>query len=304
MTLRVTQLSGGVGGARMARGFDGLPDVDLTVIVNVGDDLPYRGLAVSPDLDTVVYTLAGVEGPQGWGRDGDTFTNHQEMSRFWPSDDFMVGDIDLALKIFRTETMASGATLTEVTAQVATAFGVRSTILPVSDDPIRTVITTAEGESLDFREYFVTRRHRDQVGSVVFDGAGESRPGPDVIKAVESADIVVIGPSNPPLSIWPILAVPGVRAAVESHPRVVGVSPLIGGAAVKGPAASVIADLDLGSGIEGVARCYEGLIDLLVVDPGDVIDIQWDPRVRVVGADISIPQATPARRLASAILEL
>jgi LPPG:FO 2-phospho-L-lactate transferase len=303
MTLRVIQLSGGVGGARMARGFHGLPDVELTVVVNVGDDLPYRGLAVSPDLDTVTYTLAGIEGPQGWGRDGDTFDNHREMSRFWPSNDFMVGDKDLALKIFRTERMSGGATLTEVTAQVASALGVTSTILPVSDDPVRTSIRTVDGELLDFREYFVTRRHRDRVGSVAFEGAEVARPGPEVISAIESADLVVIGPSNPPLSIWPILAVPGVRAAVESHQRVVGVSPLIGGAAVKGPAASVIADLGLGSGIEGVAHCYPGLLDLLVVDPGDVTQIESDPRVRVVGADIFIPEAMQARQLASAILE-
>jgi LPPG:FO 2-phospho-L-lactate transferase len=304
MNIAVTQLSGGVGGARLARGFDRLEDADLTVIVNVGDDLPYHGLAVSPDLDTVVYTLAGVEGPQGWGRADDSFAAHQEMGRFWPEDDFMVGDLDLALKLFRTRLMAEGATLAVATEAIRRAFGVRSAVIPASDDELRTTIVTEGGERLDFREYFVTRRHEDRIQEVVFSGAESASPAPGVIGAIAGADILVIGPSNPPLSIWPILAIPGVREAVAAHPRVIGVSPLIGGRAVKGPAAEVLADLGLGSGTEAVLAGYPDLLDVLVVDTADRAGTGDRSGTLVVAADTRISEPEAARTLAAAILAL
>ncbi len=301
--MRVTQLSGGVGGARLARGFDLLPNVELTVVVNVGDDLPYRGLHVSPDLDTVTYTLAGVEGPEGWGRADDTFIADEEMARLGASGDFRVGDLDLALKLLRTGAMADGISLSTFTRGICAHFGIRSEVLPATDEVLRTVVVTSEGLELDFREYFVTRGQKDQVARLEFVGADRATPAPGVMDSITSCDMLVIGPSNPPLSIWPILAIPAVEKAVREHPRVVAVSPFIGGRPVKGPADRVIEDLGLGTGTDGVISCYEGLIDTLFVDRSDEKDLEEinDMDVRVTDTLIRDPEK--ARQLASVILQ-
>ena len=178
MSAGVVELSGGVGGARLARGLAALDEVDLTVVVNVGDDAPIHGLAVSPDLDTVVYTMAGMEGPQGWGRSGDTFIANEELGRFGLDNTFRLGDLDLALKIFRTDRLAAGETLAEVTESVRTAFGLRAKVLPASNDEVRTMVTIADGARLTFRQYFVDRGHRDHVSSLDFDGATTAKPAP------------------------------------------------------------------------------------------------------------------------------
>ncbi|HEY7823425.1 MAG TPA: 2-phospho-L-lactate transferase CofD family protein, partial [Acidimicrobiia bacterium] len=230
--MKVVELSGGVGGARMARGLAAVPGVDLTVIVNVGDDASNHGLHISPDLDTVTYTLAGVEGPRGWGRADDTFTLNDELGRFGVDNTFQLGDRDLALKLFRTNELANGARLSEVTGAIARAFDVRATILPATDNLLRTMVRTAAGW-LTFQEYFVKRLHEDEVLDLRFDGAGDARPAPGVLEAIRDADMVMVGPSNPPLSIWPILAIEEVRSAVAAHPSVTAISPLIGGKTVK-----------------------------------------------------------------------
>ncbi|MFP4073566.1 MAG: 2-phospho-L-lactate transferase CofD family protein, partial [Actinomycetota bacterium] len=200
--MKVVELSGGVGGARMARGLAAVPEVDLTVIVNVGDDASNHGLHISPDLDTVVYTLAGVEGPRGWGRADDTFTLNNELGRFGVDNTFQLGDRDLALKLFRTNELANGARLSDVTARIARAFDVSPTVLPATDEPLRTMVRTADGW-LTFQEYFVKRGHRDEVVELRFDGAEDAAPAPGVLEAIRDADMVIIGPSNPLLSIWP-----------------------------------------------------------------------------------------------------
>jgi LPPG:FO 2-phospho-L-lactate transferase len=302
--MRVTQLSGGVGGARLARGFNLIPGVDLTVVVNVGDDLPYKGLYVSPDLDTVTYTLAGMEGPQGWGRADDTFSAHEEMVRLGSRDDFKVGDADLGLKLLRTEAISQGVSLSAFTDDIRMRLGIRSRIIPATDDSLSTVILTADGLELDFREYFVARRHQDQVEQLRFVGAETSDPAPGVLEAIESSDLLVIGPSNPPLSIWPILAVPGIEDRVRAHPRVVAVSPLIGGKPVKGPADRVIRDLGYGTGTRGVLSCYVGLLNRLVVDQTDHEDERTMNGVDVRAMDTMIKDPERATALASAILEL
>jgi LPPG:FO 2-phospho-L-lactate transferase len=301
---KVVELSGGVGGARLGRGLDAVDGIDLTIVVNVGDDLPLHGLHVSPDLDTMVYTLAGVEGPAGWGRANDSFSANTELARFGVENRFRLGDLDLALKIHRTERLSRGDTLTEVTNSVRSAFGIGSRILPASDDLIRTMITTSDGERISFREYFVDRGHRDHVQAVEFDGADEANPGPGVIEAIEEADLVVIGPSNPPLSIWPILAIDAVEKAVRGHPSVVAVSPLIGGRALKGPADVVMADLGLGAGSAAVINSYRGLIDTLIVDSSDRADEGDEDGVRIVSMDTRIPTREAAAQLAQAILGL
>lgn len=295
----VVLLSGGVGGARMARGLAAVlgPD-DLTIVVNVGDDDEMHGLPISPDLDSVVYALAGVEGPDGWGRADETWHTMEELERFADAS-FRLGDKDLALNLARASARRAGEPLSAVTGRLARRLGVTHPVVPVTDDPVRTVIETAAGERLSFQEYFVMRGHRDQVASLSFEGADDAKPAPGVLGHIESADLVIIAPSNPPLSIWPILAVPGVREAVLDR-RSVAVSPLIGGEAVKGPAAHVMRDLGLPPGNSGVAVAYDGLVEGLVVD---VSDADEDPGVPVLATDIRIADPGAAARLAAELLE-
>ena len=266
---KVVLLSGGVGGARMARGLAALDDIDLTVVVNVGDDEVVYGLHVSPDLDTVVYTLAGVEGPEGWGLTADTFTVMKRLSLFGTDTRFRIGDRDLATHLFRTQELLAGATLSDVTARTAAALGVPGTILPATEDTLRTMIKTAGGEWLSFQEYFVMRRHEDEVADLRFEGAATAAPAPAVVAAIEAAEAVIIGPSNPPLSIWPILAIRDIASAIEAADRVMAVSPLIGGRALKGPADRVMASLGLPGGNAGVVAAYGGLLNDLVIHTGD-----------------------------------
>lgn len=299
--MKIVQLSGGVGGARLARGFAALCDVDLKVVVNVGDDADNHELHISPDIDTVVYTLAGVEGPNGWGRAGDTFALNEELARFGVDNTFQLGDRDLALKLYRTTELRSGATLSSVTRAVTRSFGVEAEVLPVTDDPLRTSVRVANGW-IGFQEYFVTRRHQDEVLELRFDGADRARPAPGVIESIEAAERVVIGPSNPPLSIWPVLAVGGVREAVASHPSVVAVSPFVGGRTVKGPADRVMASLGLPPGNIGVAVAYDGLIDRLVIDTSDGDDAGSIGGIDVTVTDTLIGDIEAAARLAAELV--
>lgn len=301
--MKVVELSGGVGGARLARGLAAVPGVDLTVVVNVGDDANNHGLHISPDLDTVVYTLAGLEGPLGWGRADDTFAFNEELARFGLDNTFRLGDRDLALKLYRTNRMRDGARLSAVTEKVVEAFGIDARVIPVTDDRLRTSIRTADGW-LSFQEYFVERRHRDEVLELRFDGEGQISPAPGVREAMEAADVLIIGPSNPPLSIWPILAVDEVRRIVESHGHVTVVSPLIGGKTVKGPADVVMSSLGLPPGNHGVAAAYEGLVDRLVVDPADSDDARSIDGVEILATPTLIREPDAASRLARELLDL
>lgn len=296
--MRVVELSGGVGGARLARGLATLPEVDLTVVVNVGDDASNHGLHISPDIDTVVYTLAGVEGPHGWGRAGDTFHLNEELARFGVDNTFQLGDRDLALKLFRTNRISDGEPLSSITTTIARSFGLESSVLPVTDDRVRTMVRTEAGW-LSFQEYFVARRHQDEVLELRFEGAETARPAPGVIEAIETADLVVIGPSNPPLSIWPMLAVSEVRSAVERRLAATAVSPLIGGKTVKGPADRVMASLGLAPGNAGVAEAYEGLIDRLVIHTSDGDDEATLEGIDVLVTDTLIEEPAAAARLAA-----
>jgi LPPG:FO 2-phospho-L-lactate transferase len=295
--MRIVVMSGGVGGARMARGFAQLSNVEMTVVVNVGDDADNHGLRISPDLDTVVYTLAGIEGPHGWGRLEDTFALNEELSRFGMDNTFQLGDRDLALKLFRTDAMANGSTLSEVSALVAKSFGIGARIVPVTDDRLRTMIRVGEGW-ISFQEYFVARRFEDEVLDVRYDGAETARPAPWVLEALGLADLVVIAPSNPPLSIWPMTAIPEIREALALHPSVVAVSPLIGGKTVKGPADKVMASLGLPAGNAGVAGAYAGLIERLVIDVADSDDASSLDGIEVVTTDTLIKEPEAAARLA------
>jgi LPPG:FO 2-phospho-L-lactate transferase len=299
--MRVVELSGGVGGARLARGLAAVSDVDLTVVVNVGDDERIHGLHVSPDLDTVIYTLAGVEGPEGWGRAGDTFVCNDELGRFGVDNRFRLGDRDLSLNIFRTQSLHSGTPLSEVTTDVCRAFGVETKVLPATDDQLETEVRTGSGW-IRFQEYFVIRQNRDEVLELAFRGAEQSGPAPGVIEAIDQADLLVIAPSNPPLSVWPILAVPRIRDAVAAHPRTLAVSPLFGGKALKGPADRVMRSLGLPPGNQGVAAAYDGLISTLVLDESDAGDSV--PGIRTVATDTRIAEPEAARRFAANLVRL
>jgi LPPG:FO 2-phospho-L-lactate transferase len=298
--VRVTVLSGGVGGARFARGLvEAMPPGDVTIVGNVGDDLEVLGLAVSPDLDSILYTLAGLnDDERGWGRAGETWHALETVAQLGGESWFRLGDRDLGLHLVRTEALRRGEPLSAVTARLARALGIEATILPASDDEQRTWLDTPAG-SFPFQEWFVARGHRDEVDAVRF--VGDAGPAPGVLASLEDAEAILIAPSNPYVSIWPILAVAGVREALERR-RVpcVAVSPLVGGRAVKGPADRMLARMAGGTTPAHVASCYEGLIDALVVDESDPAN---GLGVRAVVARTLMTDLDASRRLAGAVLE-
>jgi LPPG:FO 2-phospho-L-lactate transferase len=297
--MKIAMLSGGVGGARFARGLSAL-DVETTVVVNVADDLEVYGVTVCPDIDTVLYTLAGVEGPEGWGRAGDTWSLMETLSEWGEDVSFRVGDRDMAMCLYRTERLRSGFPLCEVTAQAAAALGVRTEVVPATDDRLRTWVRTEVGW-MDFQTYFVRRGHRDRVSEIRFEGSEIAGVCTRASEALRRADLIVIGPSNPLVSIHPILAVRGVRELVEGRRPVVAVSPLKRGRAFRGPAADLLASLGHPPGIAGVLAAYQGLVTHLVVDPEEP-DVDADG-VELLRTDIDIRSPERARRLAWEILE-
>jgi LPPG:FO 2-phospho-L-lactate transferase len=267
--VKVTILAGGTGGTKLAHGFAQMPEVELTVVANIGDDVEMHSHLVCPDLDALLYTLAGlIDAEQGWGVRGDTHTSHAMFERLGEPTWFRIGDADLATHAHRTRLMGDErASLTDATAAMATALGIETTILPATDDRWRTVLDTDEGP-MEFQEYFVRRRQEPEVRAVRFDGDG--RPTAAVLDAIRSADLLVIGPSNPIVSIGPILALPGIREAVADAPAPkVAVSPIIAGRALKGPADRMLASLGHEPTAVGVARIYAGLIDRFVLDEAD-----------------------------------
>jgi LPPG:FO 2-phospho-L-lactate transferase len=267
--MNVCVLSGGFGGAKFVRALvETLGGPNVSAIVNVGDDLEALGVHVSPDLDSVLYALAGVmDERRGWGRDDETWNALETVSRFGGDDWFKLGDRDLGLHLLRTQALRSGEPLSSFTARVSRSLGVDATLLPATDDELRTFVVTAAG-TFDFQEWFVARGHRDEVDAV--DVRGDASPAPGVAEAFEAADLLLIGPSNPYVSVGPILAVPEIRASLEARPvPCVAVSPLVDGRAVKGPADRMLARLAGGTTPAHVASCYEGLIDALVIDEGD-----------------------------------
>jgi LPPG:FO 2-phospho-L-lactate transferase len=298
--VKVALLSGGVGGARFARGLVAAAGAgNVTVVGNVGDDLDVLGMSVSPDLDSILYALAGLNDEErGWGRAGETWEALETVSALGGEDWFRLGDRDLGLHLVRTQALRDGAPLSAVTARLATALGIEAAVLPATDDRLRTWIDTPAG-SFPFQEWFVARGHRDEVDAVRFEG--EAGPAPGVLEAIEGADAILIAPSNPYVSIWPILAVGAIRDALERR-RVaaVAVSPLVGGRAVKGPADRMLARMAGGTTPEHVAGCYTGLIDALVVDESDPTG---PLAVRRIVTQTLMTDLAASRRVAEAALE-
>lgn len=304
----ILALAGGVGGARMAAGLaQVLAPKALTVAVNTGDDFEHLGLAISPDLDSVMYTLAGHHNPeQGWGLAGESWCCMQALATVGGETWFRLGDLDLATHLQRTARLSQGASLSEVTAELCAALGVRHHVVPMSDQPLRTRVKTDEGE-LAFQDYFVRRRCVPRFRGLCFEGAGIAGPSPALNMALQepALEAIVICPSNPLLSIRPMLALTGFEAALRTRKvPTVAVSPIIGAAAMKGPLAKIMGELGLAVSSLEVARLYAGLIDGFVIDEGDA---DQAPAIEAMGIAVRleptlIPDASKQRVLADAVL--
>jgi len=268
----IAVLCGGVGAARYLRGLIRVVEPgDVAAIVNTGDDLTLHGLRICPDLDTVTYTLAdGIDPERGWGLAGETWAAMEALDRYGGASWFRLGDRDLATHLFRTGRLHEGAGLAEITAEVAAGWGVAVRLLPMTEDPVATRFTLAGGEEITFQDYFVRRRHEVPVTAVRFAGVELARPGPGVLDALETAERVVVAPSNPIVSIGPVVAVPGVRERLEARrDGVLAVSPIIAGAALKGPADRLLEELGEEASVVGVARRYAPFVGTLVIDEAD-----------------------------------
>ena len=265
-------LCGGVGAARFLRGaMRAVSPASIVAVVNTADDMRLHGLAISPDLDTCTYTLAEVINPEtGWGLVGETWQAKETLDRYGGQTWFGLGDRDLGTHLYRTQRLDEGATLAEVTAEIAAAWNLELTLLPMSNDPVRTRVSIESGETIDFQRYFVERRHADTVTSVSFAGAESAQPTPGVLEAIETADCLVIAPSNPFVSIDPVLSVPGIRdAVIARRERNIAISPIVGGGAVKGPAADLMRSFGHEVSAAGVAGLYAPLAQHLVIDEVD-----------------------------------
>jgi LPPG:FO 2-phospho-L-lactate transferase len=303
--MRIAALSGGVGGARFLRGLVEVADPSLlTIVGNVGDDVEVLGMHVSPDLDSILYALSGLHDEErGWGRAEETWHALETVSALGGEAWFRLGDRDLGLHLVRTQALRDGQALSQVTARLARALGLEPALVPATDDLLRTWLETPAG-TFAFQEWFVARGHRDEVDALRYEGAADAAPAPGVVAALDDADLIVIAPSNPYVSIGPILAVPAIRAALERR-RVpaVAVSPLVGGRAVKGPADRMLARLAGGTTPAHVASCYAGLIDALVLDEADADDTASLP-VRSIVTRTLMVDGDARRRLAEAVLEV
>lgn len=305
--MRVVVLSGGVGGARFLRGVvDAVDPAAVTAVVNVGDDLEVLGLSVSPDLDSVLYALADLgDEERGWGRADESWRALATVEALGGEAWFRLGDRDLGLHLVRTQALRAGEALSAVTARLTAALGLETTIVPATDETLRTWLDTPNG-SFEFQQWFVARAHRDPVDRVRFEGAADARPAPGVLEALHDAELILIAPSNPFVSIGPILAVERIRSALERR-RVpcVAVSPLIGGVAVKGPAASMMQRLEGGTTPAHVAHCYAGLVDALVIDEADAAGAEAVGAlgVRPIVTKTLMRDAAARRALAEAALD-
>jgi len=306
--LQVTALAGGIGASKLLLGLATvMPPEDITIIANTGDDIELFGLRISPDIDTVTYTLAGVINEDtGWGLKGDTFECLRWLSRYDEASWFNLGDRDLATHIFRTNQLRSGRSLSEVTDGVRRSLGVRSNILPMTDAYTPTRVVTDEGE-MHFQEYFVRRRCEPRVRAIRFANIESAEPAPGVVSAILETDAVIICPSNPFISIGPILAVPGVRQALrETQATVVAITPIIGGKALKGPAADMLRDLGHEVSAKGVAGLYDDFIDKFLFDE---VDSEAEPVIRSLDIETSVANTVmntveDKQRLARQVLAL
>jgi LPPG:FO 2-phospho-L-lactate transferase len=305
--VRITALAGGVGGAKLLVGLDRAIVGELTAIVNTGDDATIYGVHVSPDVDIVSYWLAGLaDVERGWGIEGDSFTVVDALSRFGGESWFRLGDRDFATCIRRTHLLASGATLSAATDQIARTLGVRPRVLPMSDDKVRTKVVCSDGRTLEFQEYFVRERQRPAVADVRFDGIADAKPAPDVLEAIQDADAVIVCPSNPVVSIGPIVGLPGVRDALRRHERVIAVSPIVRGAPLRGPADKLLPAVGAEVSASGVAALYADFCNVFVVDSADTEQVApvEELGIEAVALDTIMTDHDASERLATQLLNL
>jgi len=302
--MKVTALAGGVGGAKLLVGLARVQE-DLTAVVNTADDTEIYGVLVSPDLDIVTYWLAGMaDHTRGWGIQGDTFETVGALGRLGEATWFSLGDRDFATCLLRTSRLAAGATLSEITDQLRRRLGVAVRLLPMSDDAVRTFITTADGRVLGFQEYFVKERQEPPVAGVELRGVSEAAPAPGVLKALRDADTIALCPSNPVVSVGPILGLSEVRDTLVAHPRVVAVSPIIQGKPLKGPADKLMSAVGAEVSAFGVAEMYRDFVDVFVIDnldSGEAARIEG-LGIEVIVTDTVMNEAADSERLAKAIL--
>jgi LPPG:FO 2-phospho-L-lactate transferase len=306
-SVKVTALAGGVGGAKLLHGLARVLGGDLTAVVNTGDDHTAYGVRVSPDVDIVTYWLAGVaDEARGWGIAGDTFEVVGALRELGEDAWFLLGDRDFATCIRRTQRLGQGASLSVIVDEIRRAFGVSSTILPMSNDPVRTRLELVDGRTLEFQEYFVKERHQPDVKAVILAGLEDAKPAPGVLDALAAAERVVVCPSNPFVSIAPILALPGVRDTLRTHAKVIAVSPIVGGRALKGPADRLLASLVGDRGAGAVSKLYSDFVDVFVVDTIDLeeLTVATDAGVQAVARDTIMRDHEAAEALARALLEL
>ena len=304
----IVVLAGGVGAARFLQGLvQVVPQENLTAIVNTGDDRDFYGLHVSPDLDIVMYTLAGlVDETHGWGIRKDTYNTMQQLTNYGNEDWFMLGDRDLATHIHRTNLLRQGKSLSEITDELRKQLGLALRILPMSDQEVSTHIQTPVG-LLHFQEYMVKRRCADAVLDVVFVGASDSRPAPGVLDAIKDAEAILIAPSNPIVSIGSILAIPGIHDALhEASGMIVAISPIVGGAPIKGPADKLMYGLKMEVSPAGVARCYRDFLDVMVIDNQDehLLGAIEDLGIPAVATNTIMRDSAAKKALAQKVLEV
>ena len=302
--MKVTALAGGVGGAKLLVGLD-RAGADLTAIVNTGDDAVIYGVHVSPDVDIVTYWLAGVaDFDRGWGLKDDTFQATEALGKLGVDAWFNLGDKDLATCLLRTEKLRAGQPLSSITDEFRRSLGVRATVLPMTDDAVRTKIVTTDGRTLEFQEYFVKERQEPTVREVRFSGIVDAKPAPGVLEAIRGADRIILCPSNPVVSIGPILALREVREALREHPSVTAVSPIIAGAPVKGPADKLLKGTGTEVSAAGVAALYRDFVDLFVVDERDVdqLDRLEGLEIKAVAVETLMTDGVESERLARLLL--
>lgn len=266
---KIVILCGGIGGAKLVKGFYSNSDFDLTVIVNTGDDEFIHGVHLSPDLDSVIYALAEVEGEFGWGRKNDSFEANKIFSELMKGFDFQLGDMDLGVNLYRTQLLSQGRTLTEITHSISKFFGLDKNIYPMTDDQVSTKIVTKDGKLLDFQEYFVLQKATPKIKEVVYLGSNEASVSEEIITKISNSDLVIIAPSNPVLSIQPILSIEKYSSALKRHGNVVLVSPFVGNETIKGPAANNFKDLGFQTDSCGLMNFYKNRVSKVIVNTGD-----------------------------------
>ena len=265
---KIVYLSGGIGGAKFAKGLSKLKNIDLSIIVNTGDDEYIHGVALSPDIDSVIYGLANTEGKYGWGVLNDKFTVNNELKKFYDLN-FMIGDKDLALNLFRNQMLNDGLNLTEITDMIKNKFNIRCNILPMSDDKVSTKLITKNGDKLNFQNYFVEKKAKPRLSKVVYEGSRKARVSNQVLNLINQSDVLIVGPSNPILSIGPILSISRLNQSIQGHHNVIAISPFVGKKALKGPSVQNFIDMGYKPDIQGLKKYYKNRVNKFYVHHGD-----------------------------------